>query len=384
MFIHYGLYSLLGRGEWAMLNERIPPEEYKKLANNFNPKNLNIENWSVLARESGMRYMCLTARHHEGFALWDTGASDFTSAKTACGRDLVKEYVDACRKHNLRVGLYYSVADWNDPGFVAGPKKDPEGWKRFVEIAHTQLVELMSRYGKIDYLFYDGCPPPEAWGCAEINRQIRGLQPEILISDRCQMDEDVKSAEQRTFADPGKLWESCYTLNRSWGYNCGDRNWKSIPEILRLLATCAHNGGNFLLNVGPCADGSIQPEALERLQNVGLWLKKNGEAIYGTAPHPFDYADQKISTSNGNNAYIMLISYHGGNTTVSGIANNVKSAYVLSTGERINFAQKGNRVFLHGLPANAPDPYMTVVSLSLDKKPKGAANPLLTHEGKYD
>ncbi|GAG26198.1 unnamed protein product, partial [marine sediment metagenome] len=193
MFIHYGLYSLLGRHEWVMCYERIPKEEYRKLAQRFKPKKRIMSEWTALAKKAGMRYMCLTTRHHDGFALFDTKASDYNSVKTAVGRDLIREYVDACRKAGMRIGLYYSVADWGDQGFVDGPKKNPQGWKRFVKIAHTQLLELMSNYGKIDYLFYDGCPPPKTWGCAALNAEIRCLQPEILISDRCALDEDVAS-----------------------------------------------------------------------------------------------------------------------------------------------------------------------------------------------
>ena len=376
MFIHYGLYSLLGRHEWAMCLERIPFEEYRKLAGRFNPEKLNMNDWAKLARDSGMRYMCLTTRHQEGFALFDSRASDFNSAR-ACGRDLIKEYVEACRRHNLRIGLYYSVADGGDEGFLAGPKKDPAGWKKFVSVAQEQLVELMTNYGKVDYLFYDGCPPPETWGCREINKEIRRLQPEILISDRCGLEEDVKSAEQHTIGDPGKLWESCMTLNQSWGYNYGDSDWKSVRKVLRDLLSCAHNGGNFLLNVGPRADGTIQKEALGILREVGAWLEKNGEALYGTEPHPFDYADQKLSTAKGNVAYIPLHFYHGSETTVAGIGNRVKSVSILCTGQKIEHRQDGNRVFMTGLPKKPPDPLFTVLKLELDGKPKGIPHPLM-------
>lgn len=381
MFIHYGLYSLLGRHEWVMCYERIPFTEYRKLAERFSPETLDMNRWAETARDSGMRYMCLTTRHHEGFALFDTKASDFNSVRT-CGRDLVKEYVEACRRHNLRVGLYYSVADWGDNGFLAGPKKDPSGWKRFVDTAHKQLAELMSNYGKIDYLFYDGCPPPETWGCREINKEIRRLQPDILISDRCGLEEDVRSAEQYTIADPGRLWESCMTMNQSWGYNYGDRNWKTPVEVVRTLLTCAHNGGNLLLNVGPRFDGTIQQEAMEILQVVGEWLKRNGEAVYGTEPHPFDYADMKLSTSKGNIAYIPLHHYHGPETTVAGLGNRIKSVTILSTGEKIDYRQDGNRVFITGLPEKPPDLLFTVLKMELDGKPRGVPSPL-TAKDKY-
>jgi len=383
MFIHYGLYSLLGRHEWAMCYERIPFNDYRKLADRFNPEKLNMNYFAKLAWDSGMRYMCLTTRHHEGFALWDTRVSDFNSVKTHCGRDFVKEYVDACRKHGLHVGLYYSVADWGDEGFVAGPKKNPSGWRNFVSIAHQQLIELMTNYGKIEYLFYDGCPPPDTWGSREINSEIRRLQPGILISDRCGTEEDVKSAEQYTIGDPGKLWENCMTINQSWGYNYGDTNWKGPRDIIHTLMTCAHNGGNLLLNVGPRADGTIQKEAAAVLRKIGKWLKENGEAVYGTEPHPFSYADQKLSTSKENTVYIALHFYHGPETIIAGIGNKVKSVRLLSDGRNIAYRQEGNRVFCTGLPETPPDLFFSVLKMELDGKPKGVPN-ILLGRAKYD
>jgi alpha-L-fucosidase len=154
LFIHFGLYSLIGRHEWAMCYERIPPEEYRKLANRFNPTNLDVSDWVRQAKDWGMRYICFTTRHHDGFALFDSQVSSFNAVRSPLGRDLVREYVNACREAGLGVGLYYSIADWGDPGFIAGPGKDPVGWEKFVDVAHRQLEELMTHYGKIDYLFY--------------------------------------------------------------------------------------------------------------------------------------------------------------------------------------------------------------------------------------
>lgn len=377
MFIHYGLYSMVGRHEWVMCYERMPFDEYKPLASKFNPRHLRMEDWVGFAKEVGMRYLCLTTRHHEGFALFDTKASDFNSVKTRAGRDFVREYVEACRKAGMGVGLYYSVADWGDQGFNAGPKRDPKGWKRFVDVVHTQLLELMTSYGKIHYLFYDGCPPPETWDCAALNAEIRRLQPQILISDRCGLDEDVASAEGYVMGDPGKAWETCMTSNNSWGYNFGDRDWKTPREVVRNLLTCCHNGGNFLFNVGPKADGSFPAPIVKLLKQVGEWLGRNGEAVYGTEPHPFSYADQKLSIGKGNIAYIPLHYYHGPQTLVAGIGNKVKSVRILATEESIEFQQSGNRVFLRGLPQKEPDPVFTVLVLELDGKPRGVPNPLL-------
>ena len=205
MFIHYGLYSLLNRREWAMYYERIPVDEYRKLADQFHPEKLDVADWVKLAKESGAKYICLTTRHHEGFCLFETATTAFNSVKTAAKRDFVREFLEACRAEDMRPALYYSVADWSDAGYTGGPKVCPVEWQRYVDTAHAQLRELMSNYGQIDYLFYDGCPDPADWGAAEINAELRQLQPDLLISDRCQLDEDVASSENHVRSH-SKVW----------------------------------------------------------------------------------------------------------------------------------------------------------------------------------
>jgi alpha-L-fucosidase len=381
MFIHYGLYSLLNRREWAMYYERIPVNEYRKLAARFKPDRRKIEDWVLLAKQAGMKYMCLTTRHHDGFCLFDTAETDFNSVRTAAGRDLVKEFVVACRKHELRPALYYSVANWSDPGFTDGPEKNPEGWKRFLQIAYAQLKELMTNYGPIDYLFYDGCPSPEDWQGAELNRELRQLQPELLISDRCQLDEDVASSENHLGAHK-KPWECCMTTNESWGCNYGDIHRKSAFELIKSLATCMHNGGNFLLNMGPLADGSIHPEDRRLFGEIGAWVKRNAEAVYGTTACPFNYCDYKLSCARGNTAYIAFHFYCGPETVVAGIGNQVKNIRLLATGEEIAFNQDGNRIFMTGLPKKWPD-IMPVVALELDGPPQGVLNPYQCGKTKF-
>ena len=384
MFIHWGIYSVLGRHEWAMFYERIPREEYRKLAQRFNPKKWNPREWVALPQEACMRYLCLTTRHHDGFSLFDSKANPFNSAQTAAGRDLVAEYVEACRAGRMGVGLYYSVADWSDAGYVAGPKADPDGWRRFVRYVKAELRQLMTDYGRIDYLFYDGCPPPKTWGCAAMNREIRRLQPHLLISSRCQLDEDVASAEQHVMADPGKLWECCMTMNQSWGYNWGDPAWKDAREIVRTLMVCCHQGGNFLLNVGPKPDGAIPAQSVKLLKQVGQWVKANGDAVYGTDPHPFDYYLQKLATGKGSIAYVPLHHYHGPKTVIAGVANRVKSVRVLATGKETDFEQQGERILLTGLPRRPPDSLLPVLALELAGRPRGVPNPLRGDKSKYD
>ena len=328
MFIHYGLYSLVSHHEWAMYIERIPVPEYRKLADRFKPKAGAAEEWVKLAKKTGMKYLCLTTRHHDGFCLFDTKFTDFNSVKSAAGRDLVREFVDACRAHGMRPTLYYSVADWSDSGHASGAEKDPEGWKRFVGIVHGQLKELMTNYGPIDYIFYDGCPPPETWRAAEINQEMRRLQPDLLISDRCRLDEDVASCENHLAAHD-KPWECCMTVNSSWGCNSGDPFRKDPITLIHALATCMHNGGNFLLNMGPLADGTPQPGDVKILNKLGGWVRRNAEAVYGTTRAPFNYCDYKLSCARGDTVYIAFHFYHGPDTVVAGIGNRVKSIRLL-------------------------------------------------------
>ena len=375
MFIHFGLYSIIGRGEWVMCNERIPFKEYSKLAHKFHPRENCTREWVELAKNNGMKYACLTTRHHDGFCLFDTATTDYNSVKTYCGRDLVKEFVDECRQAGIGVGIYYSVGSWEDQGFIAG-MDNKELWNSFVEKDHTQLRELMSNYGQVDYLFYDGCPPPKTWNATGINAEIRELQPEILISSRCGTKEDVFSSEKHLGAHPGKLWESCFTLNESWGYNRFDKEWKSPLQIVKMLTSAAHNGGNFLLNIGPKADGSVQPEAINIIEDVGKWLTVNGDAVYETEPSPFNYLDQEISTAKGNIVYITLQTDFGPEKVITGIGNKVNSILLLETNKYIDFIQDNDRIFLKGLSYTKLDEPLRVLKLELDGLPYGLSNPI--------
>jgi alpha-L-fucosidase len=381
MFIHYGLYSLLNRREWVMYYERIPVDEYRRLADHFHPDRLAVAEWIRLAKQTGMKYACLTTRHHEGFCLFDTATTGFNSVKTAARRDLVREFVDACRANGIRPALYYSVSDWSDAGYTEGPERNPDGWRRFVETAHAQLRELMTNYGPIDYLFYDGCPSPESWGARAINSELRRLQPELLISDRCQLDEDVASSENH-LGRHKKLWECCLTTNESWGCNYGDPHRKDAFTLAAALATCMHNGGNLLLNLGPLPDGTAPAEDRRLFGELGGWVERNREAVYGTTAAPFDYHDYKLSCARGNTAYVALHFYHGPEMVIAGVGNRVERVRLLATGKEIAFRQDGDRVRLTGLPSAWPD-IMPVVALDLDGIPRGVPNPYQNTSSKF-
>lgn len=359
MFIHYGLYTIHARGEWVMSKERMSNEEYFKVIPQFRNNGELAEAWCKTAACCGMRYACLTTRHHDGYFI---------------GKELVGAFCSACRKYGLGVGLYYSVGDWSDPDFRAG--SSGANWKRFVEKVHRQLRELMTDYGKIDYLFYDGCPSPRTWDAENLHKELRKLQSGLLISSRCGLDEDVASSEGHSNSHQG-TWESCYTMNDSWGYNQYDKKWKSPEEIITLLMTLRHNNGNLLLNVGPGPDGTIQPEEVRRLKIIGEWLKKNGEAVYNVSPHPFNYKDQEISTGYGNIVYIMLqADYLGPKRLICGIGNRIRKITLLADDSSIAFRQEADKVYLIGLPFKETDELPRILKIELDGLPVGIHNPM--------
>ena len=375
MFIHWGLYAIPSRGEWVMYLERIPRGEYAKLAERFRPERFDADEWVGVAKSAGMKYMVLTTRHHDGFSLFDSEVSDFTSVRTAAGRDLVAEYVGACRRAGMRVGFYYSLLDWRWDAYWKGPKKDPEGWAKFLSYVHRQVEELCTKYGKIDVLWYDGAWPyaAEDWRSEELNAMVRRLQPNVLVNNRSLVPGDFETPEQHIpwWGPPNKPWEACMTMNDSWGYFEADRNWKSPRQLIQTLVSCVSLGGNLLLNVGPREDGSFPPEALERLEDLGRWMRANGESIYGAGRCPFTTTVGNL-TSKGNIAYVHAFRWPRDGICVAGVGNHVSSAYILSTREELKVFREGDRVFLRGLPRLAPDPYDTVIAMELDGIPKEA------------
>ncbi len=383
LFIHYGIYSLHGRNEWVLAKERMDPAAYRAGADQLRPQPDCARAWIRLAAANRMRYACLTTRHHDGFCLWDSQADGFNLARSACGRDLVREFVEACRAEGVVPCLYYSVGNWSDPGYRAGPEADPDGWKRYVDVCHRQLRELTTRYGKIGYLFYDGCPPPKLWDAAGANAMIRKLQPDILISNRCSLEEDVPSSEQREFAPPGAtdFWEACYTIPRStWGWNRFEADIKPPQEIARLLMTVVHRGGNLLLNIGPHASGRVHDAEANCIERVGRWLDSNGEAIFGASGKPFDYEDYEISTGREGRAYFGLFGNdYGPEKVIAGVGNRIKAAHVLGAEQNMAFRQVDDCVYLEGLPYKVAGSMPRVICLEFDGAPRALPNPYCNH-----
>ncbi|MBI3974367.1 MAG: alpha-L-fucosidase [Chloroflexi bacterium] len=376
IFVHWGLYSVHGRDVWSMYNEQTPLDEYRRLADHFVPERFDPAGWAALAKDAGARYMVLCTRQHDGFSLFDSRVSDFTSTRSAAGRDFVAEYVEALRAAGIGVGLYYSLLDWRWSAYFNGPERDPEAWAALREYVHAQVRELCTNYGRIDILWYDGAWPygPEAWGSAELNAMVRALQPHILINNRSRLPEDYATPEQRIApAEPGRLWESCMTINDHWGYVPADTNWKSTTQLIHNLVECAHGNGNYLLNVGPDPQGAFPPEAVTRLREMGRWLRANGASVYGTQ----DARDRRrigmvhtFPTVKDNTLFTHVLKWPGKELVIGNLASRVQRVRFVATGEPIAFRQEGSRVFLSGMPRYAPDPHDTVIALECDEPPR--------------
>ena len=372
MFIHWGVYSVPGRGEWLMYQEHVPIAEYANLANQFNPKDFNPKEWVAKAKEAGMKYVVLTTRHHDGFCLFDSKVSDFTAPKTASKRDFVKEFADACHSAGMRMGFYYSLVDWHYPGVLPqGYPLAPTTMKILADQAQAQVYELLSNYGTVDILWYDGMSPndPEGWRSKELLAMARKLQPNMIINDRSGIPADFGTPENSVTAQ-SRPWESCFCMNRTWGYAKYDRNYKPVHELLRLLASCASQKGNFLLNVSPDGDGTIPIEQIEILNGIGKWMKINGKAIYGAGPSPVIAANLGMATMVGDKVYLLIQRWPGSTVPLAWIGSKVKSACLLATGQYARIEQQGDRVWLHDMPQYPPDPWLTVIELTFEGAPK--------------
>ncbi len=380
MFIHWGAYSVTERGEWTFNREYITKEEYtEKYVNNFKAENYNPREWARLAKRAGMKYMVLTTRHHDGFALFDTKTSDFNAVKLGPHKDLVREFADAVRAEGLKVGFYFSPADWNHPDYPNAYLRDwPDEWadeaarKRFVAYYKEQLRELMTNYGKIDILWYDGCIPKPLDG-EEVNAMVRELQPEIMISSRNGRPYDFVVSEQAIVAPKEDIpWEACMTLNGNWGYHSGDMDYKTPKEVLKMLFKTASDAGNLLLNVGPKPDGTIPEQSVKILERVGEWLEKNGEAVYASERHPFSWGMSHMLTVKGSTVYVhLLYAMPENNICIAEIKNKVKRVYRLATGEEHRFEQREDgRLFIYDVNGHFENDMVLTYAVEIEGQPE--------------
>ncbi|MGH2551047.1 MAG: alpha-L-fucosidase [Thermomicrobiales bacterium] len=396
MFIHWGPYSLNGiEASWPIVRDQLPWATYHALGDQFNPQSYDPKAWAALAKAAGMKYAYLTTKHHDGYALFDTALSDYSAPKRVAERDLVREYVDAFREAGIMVGFYFSLCDWHHPdypadiadglerhmrpahqvtpGAPASIASDPERWQRYLDFMFGQVRELLTNYGTIDLVWFDGQweRTAEQWKSAELVQMMRSLQPEIIINDRLgdPMLGDYSTPEQNVPVNaPNRPWETCMTINETWAYNPHDRAYKPARELIATLAEVTSKGGVFLLNVGPTPEGQIPPEFASRLEVIAGWMEKNQESIFacggGLAPGAF-YGP---TTGSDDAIYLHVLGRPGGDTLiVRGVARRVASVSVLATGTALEFDQHGG--VLEGgavritLPDSLLDPNDTVVKL---------------------
>lgn len=369
LFIHYGLFSMLERGEWVMNRERLTHEQMRALAAQFDPSAFDAEAICDLAVDCGMRYVNLTTMHHEGFRLYDTELSDFNSM-AVCGRDLVAELVEAARKRGLRIWLYHSLNNWTDQPDAARALEDAEAYEQFIANTHARIRELVTRFNPIDVLWYDGWWPFDAdgWRALEMNAMARSIQPHLLFNGRNGLPGDFGTPEGHMSApSPWRPWEACITLNDHWGHHRGDHNLKQPAAVVKLLSAAASGKGNLLINLGPRADGSI-PEVPEQiLRTVGRWLRTHGEAVFDTDPFTFglmsreghnaDWSDNGPYTLSGKRLYQWVLYWPGSELVVAGLNTAVEAVTLLngSGGRPCEFEQNGGKVTVKGLPEMPPD-----------------------------
>jgi alpha-L-fucosidase len=371
MFIHWGVYSTIGRHEWVMENEAIPVSEYAPHATTFKPKPNAARDWARLAKQAGQKYMVMTTKHHEGFCNFQTALTDYCAPKQGPGRDLVHEYVEAARAEGLRVGFYYSLMDWHHPD-GARCENNEEARKRFVEYTHGLIHDLLTNYGKIDVLWYDVAWPlnAEQWESERMNKMVFSLQPDIIVNNRNKLPGDFSTPEQRiTPEESGRAWEACMTLNDSWGYQAADDNWKSAKTVVRNLISCARDGGNYLLNIGPKPDGSIPQPSVEILTEVGQWMRRNGHTIYESDRCQVRRSNYASFTRKGNTLYMHVHFWPGEYVAISGLTTSVKSARLLVNDRKVEFTQDRFRVRLTGLSMEAPDHPVTTIALECESEP---------------
>lgn len=381
MFIHWGIYAVHAKGEWYASIAKVPPERYAQYFETFHPVDYDPKRWARMAKNAGMRYAVLTAKHHDGFCLFDSAYTDYKATNTPAKRDLVREYVEAFRAEGIRVGLYYSLVDWHHPDYPAyddpfhpmrgDPSRKDEQcvFDRYLDYMHNQVRELCMNYGKIDLLWFDFSYESfsgAAWRAEELVHMVRALQPEILINSRLEASggslgtllTNTPSPWAGDFATPEQIlppaplrrpdgtpvcWEACQTMNNSFGYTDADRCFKSAKTCIHQLVSCVSKGGNYLLNVGPDARGNIPPQSQAILEQIGAWMRRNGESIYGCHAAPMDEAPFGCRlTSRGATVYLHVMEQPVGPLAVSCIdRRQIKSARFLSTGAEVEVLTSG-------------------------------------------
>jgi len=403
IFIHYGIYAVKGIPEsWAFFNGEIGYDDYMSQVDGFTASKYDPEAWADLFERAGAKYAVLTTKHHDGVALWDTKANDLSVVnKTPAARDLITPYVEAMRRHGLKVGFYFSHLDWSHPDYASilptrddeeqpnperyknrfaypePDKQDPEAWARFIKFHRAQLEELSTQFGDVDIYWFDGEweRTPEQFDMKGLRDQLTAWQPNAIFNSRLLGYGDYATPEQGVpIVPPDGEWEFCVTVNDSWGYQGRDDNHKSVRQIVRMFAETIGMGGNMLLDVGPYEDGSLQPEQIKRLEGLGDWIRKHEEAVYGTraglpAGH---FYGASTKSKDEKSLYLIFFDKPFDQIAVKGFLSPVKRVTVVGSGTELTHTKIGGLGDTPGvvwidIPENEVDPNATVVKVEFDE-----------------
>jgi len=392
LFVHWGVYSILGNGEWVMNNTEIPIKQYEKLPGFFYPVNYDPAEWVKMVKDAGMKYIVITSKHHDGFAMFDSKVSDYNIVdRTPYGKDVLKMLADECHKQDIKLFFYYSHLDWHHPDFYAGGRTGGDytgrGKERdfpaYLDYMNAQLKELLTGYGEISGIWFDGIWDNRNadWQLEKTYRMIHELQPGCLVGNNHHVvpydGEDFQMFEKDL---PGKNttgWasdqsvsrlplETCETVsgNGSWGFNIYDKKTKSPEDLIRYLVKAAGYNSNFLLNVGPMPDGNIRPEHINVLETMGTWMSQYGETIYGTRGGPFEPRPWGVSTQKDNKIYVHILNWNDPALVLPPIPQKIQAAKIFDTGENVKVTQDKDKILLE-FPARHPSQIDMVIELKI-------------------
>jgi len=400
MFIHWGASSVLGNGEWVMNNRNIGVKEYGRLINIFNPQNFDARSWVATAKAAGMKYITFITRHHDGFSNWDTKQSDWKITKTPYDKDALKQLADECHKEGIKLFCYYSLLDWyrNDYQYETGKTGKGTGrtqksdWESYIRFMKAQLTELLTNYGDISGIWFDGhwdqldndvdktLKSKVNWHYDEIYKLIHSLQPACLISNNHHLlpipGEDFQAFEKdlpghNTSGFGGASvstlpLETCETMNDSWGFNITDKKYKTVKGLIQYLVTAAGYNANFLLNVGPMPDGTIQPEFTDTLKAIGQWVRQNGETVYGTRGNIIPPKEWGVLTQKDKTVFMHILKMPEGAEFIfiPEVKQKINKAYLFNTKKEIKFKQQSEGTFIY-LDGMKPDEIDTILQFEL-------------------
>jgi alpha-L-fucosidase len=393
LFVHWGVYCVLGDGEWVMNNRRLTVAEYEKLPAFFNPTEFNPAEWVALVKAAGMKYITITSKHHDGFAMFATKQSDWNIVdRTPYKKDVLKMLADECHRQGIKLCFYHSQLDWHNPnyfprGWTGHDSGRPENgdWYKYLDYMDAQLRELLTNYGEIGGIWFDGMwDKPEAdWRLAKTYKLIHDLQPQTLIGsnhhhapfpgeDFQMFEKDLPGQNTAGFNQTAVIsnqlpLETCETMNNAWGFNIGDAHYKSTRQLIQYLVRAAGHNANFLLNVGPMPNGKIQPEFQTRLREMGQWLAQYGESIYGTRGGPIAPRPWGVTTQKENKVYVHILDWQDASLELPALPGKVLSAHFLKGGAKAEINENAGGLLLQ-IPASARDDFDTIAALECEAK----------------